>query len=112
MWAALIRDTVGEQLELVVSLGGVTAVTLLNQAPHEVSCFLLILVQNEPVLKVLYSIGLETGQPGESQKKSPQKNSLPKTHPLADMTFTQAASLSAYGRQARNALTHNSSNQW
>ena len=56
----LIRDTVSEQLELVVSFGGVTAVTLLNQAPHEISCFLLILVQNKPVLKVLDSIRLET----------------------------------------------------
>jgi len=58
--ARSIWNTVGQQLELVVNTSRVTSVALSDQIPHEVCRLAFILIQDEAVLEVLHSLGLET----------------------------------------------------
>lgn len=60
----LVWDTVGDTLELVVTLCEHGLVTLVDQLFHVVRCLLVCAVRLEPVLQVAHCLAaFETGQP-------------------------------------------------
>lgn len=58
----LVRNAVGQELELVVSLGRDVHVGFPDELSHVFSRFSLALVEYEPVAEILQRVGFEAGQ--------------------------------------------------